>query len=120
MFTSREIVVAALLTGILAAAILAAWPWGRDRLRFGLAGLTTMVGFAAWNFTLNHTNATGFDVDAPIVRVSWQDAGSAVLVFALTALMLGLVSERREPAQRVITAAAIAGLVALVYDTFFF
>jgi hypothetical protein len=120
MFTSREIIVAAILTGIVVAAILAAWPWGRDRLRFALAGLTTVVGFAAWNFTLNHTNATGFDVDAPIVRVSWQDAGSAVLVFSLTALMLGLVGERREPAQRVVGAAAVAGVVALVYDTFLF
>ena len=120
MFESREIVVAAVVTGILAAAALIAWPWGRVRARFAVGGVTAAAGFAAWNFTLDHTNGVGFDVDAPVVRVSWQDAGSAVLAFAATALVLGLVAERREPAQRVVGAAAIVGLVALVYDTFFF
>ena len=98
MFATDDIVVAAVVTGLLAAAALFAWPWGRARFRFAVGGVTTALGFAAWNFTLNHTNGVGFDVDAPVVRVSWQDAGSAVLAFAATALVLGLVAERREPA----------------------
>ncbi len=120
MFATHDIVVAAIVTGLLAGAAIFAWPWGRVRFRFVIGGVTAAVGLAAWNFTLNHTNATGFDVDAPVVQVSWQDAGSAILAFAATALVLGLVTERRESAQYVVGAVSIAGLVALVYDTFFF
>jgi hypothetical protein len=120
MFTAREIVIAAIVTGLLAGAALFAWSWGRARARFAVGGVTTAVGLAAWNFTLTHTNAVGFDVDAPVVRVSWQDAGTGLLVFAVTALVFGLISERRESAQRVASAAAIVGLVALAYDIFFF
>src|SRR5215213_1109184 len=120
MFAPRDIVVAAVITGVLSAVVLWIWPWGRVRGRFALGALTTAVGLMAWNFTLDHTNAVGFDVDAPVIRVSWQDAGSAVLAFAVTALVLGLGTERHESAQRAVGAAAIVGLVALVYDIFLF
>lgn len=120
MFRTSSILLAALIAGVLAGAVLAAWPWARRRGRFAVAGVATVLGFIAWNVTLNITNATGFDVDAPIVRVSWQDAGSGVLAFAATALVLGLIAERDEPARRVVGAAAIAGLVALVFDIFGF
>ena len=120
MFETRDIILSGLIVGLLTAAALCAWPWSWRTWRFVYGGVTTSVGFMAWNFTLNHTNATGFDVDAPVVRVSWQDAGTAVCAFALTALVLGLVTDRREPAQRVVGAATIAGVVGLVFDTFFF
>ena len=118
MFAVRDIVVFAIVAGLLAAAVLAAWPWGRHRYRFVLVGITTMLGFIAWNLTLNATDATGFDVDAPIIGVSWADAGSGVLALVVTVLVLGLIAERREPAARVVGAAAIAGLAALVVDLF--
>jgi len=117
MFAARDIIVDGIIAGALAAAAVAAWPWGRARGRFAVAGVATLLGWLAWNFTLNHTNATGFNVDAPVVRVSWADAGSGVLAFAAAVLALGLL-ERREPAGRVLGAAAIAGLVALVVDIF--
>ncbi len=120
MFSTGEIVVSAFVSGAIAAALLALWPWGRARGRCVLAGVATVAGFMAWNFTLDHTNATGFDVDAPVVRVSWQDAGTGILCFAAAALVLGLFTERREPAVRVVGASAIVGLVALVYDVFLF
>ncbi len=120
MFSNQRIAIAAIIAGLLAAAALAAWPWARREGRFAVAGLASALGLAAWNTTLNLTNGTGFNVDAPLVRVSWQDAGSGVLAFAVTALALGLIVARSEPARRVIGAAALAGLVVLVFDIFGF
>jgi hypothetical protein len=76
------------------------------------------VGFAAWNFTLNLTNATGFNVDAPVIPLSWADGGSGVLSFAVTVLALGLIWDRGEPAGRVVGAAAAAGGIAMLLDLF--
>ena len=118
MFAVRDIVIFALVAGVLAAAILAAWPWARRRGRFAVAGVTTAVGFIAWNLVLNATDATGFNVDAPIIPLSWADAGSGVLAFVATALVLGLFTERDEPGSRVVGAAALAGLAAIIVDLF--
>ena len=119
MFAVQEILAFALLAGVLAAAVLFfAWPWARQRSRYVIAGVATTLGFAAWNFTLNATNATGFNVDAPIIPLSWADVGSGVLAFTATALALGLIAEREESAARVVGAAAIAGLVAIALDLF--
>lgn len=117
MFAIRDIVITGIVTAVLASLAVAAWPWGRARGRFLVAGIATLLGWFAWNFTLNHVNGTGFNVDAPVVRVSWADTGSGVLAFAVTALVLGVV-EAAQPARRVITAAAIAGAVALLVDIF--
>ena len=83
-----------------------------------VAGITTLVSWIAWHLLLNATRASGFEVDAPIIRVSWEDAGSGVLALFATVVVFGLVTERREPAARVVGAAAIAGLVAMVLDVF--
>src|SRR5512133_1839914 len=48
----------------------------------------------------------------PLVRVSWADAGSGVFGFLVTAVVLGLITCRKDPAGRVVGAAAIAGIVA--------
>ena len=113
-----ELVVYAAVAGALAAGVLALWPWARARGRFALVGVATTAGFLAWNVVLNLTNAVGFFVDAPVIGLSWQDAGSGVLAFAAAALLLGLGTERRTPAARVVGAAAIAGLVAMIFDIF--
>jgi hypothetical protein len=118
MFAVRDIFIFAVVAGLLAAAFLAAWPWARRRGRFAVAGVATTVGFIAWNLTLNATGATGFDVDAPIIPLSWADAGSGVLAFVASALVLGLIAERGEPASRVVGAAALAGLAAMIVDLF--
>src|SRR5215216_5722054 len=99
MFAVQEVLAFSLLAGVLAAAVLFfTWRWARQRRRYVVAGVTTTLGFAAWNFTLNATNATGFNVDAPIIPLSWADAGSGVLACVASALVLGLVTERDEPA----------------------
>ena len=118
MFPISDILLFAVLAGLLAAAALAAWPWSRRPRRYGLGGLTTTLGFIAWNLTLNATDAVGFNVDAPLIGLSWADAGSGVLAFVVTGLLFGLLTERREPAGRVVGAAAIAGLVAMIVDLF--
>ncbi len=110
--------ISAVMAGVLAAAALAIWPWARRRGRFAIAGVLTVVSWIAWHLLLNATRATGFDVDAPVIRVSWEDVGSGVVTLFLTALIFGLVTERREAAIRVVGAASIAGLVALILDVF--
>jgi hypothetical protein len=110
--------VASVVAGVLSAAALAAWPWARPRGRFALAGAATLVSWIAWHLVLNATRATGFDVDAPVIPLSWEDVGSGVAAFFASALVLGLVTERREGASRVVGAASVAGLVAMVLDLF--
>jgi hypothetical protein len=110
--------VSAVVAGVLAAAALALWPWARTRRRFVVAGITTVVSWIAWHLLLNATQAFGFDVDAPIIRVSWEDVGSGVVTFFTTVVIFGLGAERRETANRVVGAAAIVGLVAMVLDVF--
>ncbi len=118
MFSLSNILISAVIAGILASAVLGLWPWARRRSRLATAGLTTMVGFTAWNLVLSHANAAGMNVDAPLIALSWQDVGSGVVAFLATALVLGLVTERDEPARFPVGAAAVAGLVAMVFDIF--
>jgi hypothetical protein len=118
MFAPRDIVLFALVAGALAAAALALWPWARAHGRFLAAGGATTIGFVAWNLILNASNARSFNVDAPIIGLSWADGGSGVFAFLVTALVLGLVLEPREAAGRVVGAAAIAGLLATLVDLF--
>jgi hypothetical protein len=118
VFAIQDIVLFAIVAGILAAAALAVWPWSRERGRFAIAGLTTSAGFIAWNLVLNATHGTNFNVDAPVIGLSWADAGSGVLAFVTTALVFGLVMARREPAARVVGIAVIGGLAALLVDLF--
>jgi hypothetical protein len=108
----------AIVAGALTAPTLAAWPWARSRRRFAIAGITTLLSWIAWHLLLNATGASGFDVDAPIIRVSWEDVGSGVVALFATVVVFGLGTERRELASRVVGAAAIAGLVAMVLDVF--
>ncbi len=108
----------AIVAGALAAATLAAWPWARSRRRFVVAGITTLASWIGWHLLLNATQAFGFDVDAPIIRVSWEDVGSGVVTLFATVVVFGLGTERRELASRVVGAASIAGLVAMILDVF--
>ena len=117
LFSVRAIVVDAVAAGVVASAVVAALAWGRRRWRFALAGVATFAGFVAWNLTLNATHARGFNTDAPVVGLSWADAGSGVLFFGLTVAALALL-ERRQPAARVVGAAALAGLAAAAVDLF--
>jgi len=68
---------------------------------------------------LQMSNGDNLDVDNPfLLGLSAQDVGSGVLAFLLTALPMGLVSERHEPAHHVAATALIAGALAMVVDRF--
>src|SRR2546425_9952237 len=72
----------------------------------------------AWTLLINETDAGGFDVDAPLVMASWQDAGSGVLAFVLAALAL-TAYEPKETALRIVGSAVVAGGGGGVFFVFF-
>jgi len=117
LFKTRDIFVFAIIAGILVSLVLLALPWPRGRYRWLIAGVSTALGWIAWNLLLNETDASGFDVDAPVVMASWQDAGSGVLAFATTALAL-TAYEPKETSLRIVGSAVVAGVVAFVFDIF--
>lgn len=67
---------------------------------------------------LNATHAAGFNTDAPVVALSWADAGSGVTAFVAAALVLGSATAPDQPARRVLACAALAGGVAALLDVF--
>ena len=117
LFKTRDIFFFAVIAGILVSLVLLALPWPRGRYRWLIAGVATALGWIAWNLLLNETDASGFDVDAPVVMASWQDAGSGVLAFVLAALAL-TAYEPKETALRIVGSAVVAGVVAFVFDIF--
>jgi hypothetical protein len=118
VFDPSEILWTATLATAVVTAVLAVRPAARTPPRLIAAAVGTLSGWLAWNFTLHATHASGFDVDAPGALVSWQDAGSGVLVFVAVALLLGLIVDRDQQAGRVIGMAATAGIVTLIVDIF--
>ena len=95
------------------------YPWSRQRGRLGTAAIATFVAWILWRLVLQLSNADNLDVDNPLLLgLSAQDVGSGVLAFLLTAVPLGLRSERDEPAHRVVATAAIAGGLAILVDRF--
>src|SRR3954453_8466401 len=100
MFAVRDVVLYSVVAGVLAGAVLAAWPWARERATFALAGVATIVGMMAWNGILHVSNTASLNVDAPVIALSWQDVGSGVWAFLAVALLLGLWYRRGGPAPR--------------------
>ncbi|HLZ70314.1 MAG TPA: hypothetical protein VKV26_10450 [Dehalococcoidia bacterium] len=118
MFAVSDIILWATIAGVLGVLVSSLWPWARARWRYLLVGASTLCGFLGWNLVLHVTNGRGFNVDAPLIGLSWADAGSGVVAFLLTALLFGGVWDRSEPAARVVGLAVIAGAVATGLDLF--
>jgi len=118
MFAVRDIVFFSVVAGVLTALVLAAWPWVRTSRAFAIAGITTTLGMMAWNSILHVSDTASLNVDAPVIGLSWQDVGSGVWAFLATALVLGLIVLREEPARRIVGVAGIAGVIAMVVDIF--
>lgn len=118
VFEPSEIVWTALVAAAIVTVVFAARRATRTPPRLAAAAVGTLIGWLAWNFTLHATHSGGFDVDAPYTAVSWQDAGTGVLVFVAVALLLGLIVDRDQSAGRVVAMAATAGITALVFDIF--
>lgn len=117
LFKTRDIFITAVIAGVLVSLALFALPWPRGRYRWAIAGVAAALGWIAWNLVLNQTDASGFDVDAPVVMASWQDAGSGILTFVVAALAL-TAYEPKERASWIVATATIAGLVAFIFDIF--
>lgn len=119
MFALNDILLSALGSAILVLIGLYSWKWSRMRYRFLIAALATFLGFAAWNILQNNTGADkALNIDWPIFPLSWSDVGSGVAAFVVTVVALGLMTNRKEPAGPVVTASALAGLLAMLVDLF--
>lgn len=113
----REFVYVIVGSVILSTVVLVAlWPWARQLRRLVVIGLSTALGIFIWNVTLNLTNATGLNVDSPVLGLSVQDVGSGVAAFLLTLIVVRFVTERSEPISRTLIAAAVVGVVTLIVD----
>lgn len=116
LFTPWEITWTGLVAGLIAAAILFYYPWGRVRWRFVLTGVATTAGWIGWNFVLRQTGAGALTPDGPF-DLSWQDVGSAVTAFTAVSLALGI-REHRQPAGTVVAAAFTVAMTTLIWDRF--
>lgn len=118
-FAASDILAFGVLAAAVAAAVLFAFPWSRGRGRPLIGALTTFAGWCAWNFTIDGVGVVPkLDVDAPIIGLSWADAGSGIFALVVTALVFGLITDRNAPARSAVGAAAVAGLAALIVDLF--
>ena len=118
VFTPGEIVWTAALAAFIVALVFCLVPATRTLARITAAASGTLVGWLAWNFTLHGTHARGFDTDAPVIALSWADAGSGIVTFLVVALIVGLWIDRSLPAYKVVAMAALAGITATIVDLF--
>ena len=120
LFKTWEIAYGATVSGILVGAVFFLFlKWSRERWTFFAAGIAALVGFAAWNEVLNETHSRGFNVDAPVFPISWQDSGSGTLVFTCVCLTLAALRGQL-PAKRIVGAAALAGILVTLFDIYGF
>ncbi len=122
MISWGQIGYGAVLSGVLAAAVLAliARP---HRLAAAVGGgVASAAGPVAWNAILRAAHGDQFFTDAPIAvfPASWQDTGSGVFALAAASLLLGLAVFPTAPARRVSGYAAACGLVAFLVDVYLY
>jgi hypothetical protein len=112
--------VAVTVIGVAAVTLVA--PRWRRLGRFLTAVVGTSVAVLAWQFVLHATHASQFFTDLPFgpFPVSWQDAGSGVVAFAGTALVLAYGTMRKQPASQAASLALAAGAVALLVDVYLY
>jgi len=118
VFQPGEILWTAVLAAAVVALVFAIVPFTRTPSRILTASAGTFLGWLAWNFALHTTHAATFNVDAPVVAISWADAGSGIVTFVVVALLLGLWVDRKLRASRVIAMACLAGVFATIVDLF--
>lgn len=119
MFLVTDIFLFAFVSGVVVFISAYLWTWSRQHYRFVVASVSTFLGFAAWNVVQSTTGADqALNIDWPVFPLSWSDLGSGVAAFALTAVFLGLLTEREQPAGRVMMTAAMAGVLATLVDLF--
>jgi len=118
VFEPSEIIWTAALAAVVVGIVFAVIPATRTPARIASAVGGTVLGWLAWNFMLHVTHASGIDTDAPVIALSWQDAGSGVITFVVVVLILGLWIDRTLAAYKVVAMAALAGVTATAFDIF--
>lgn len=114
-----QVVLSAVVISAVVAGGMAAWSWSRARRRILVGAAAALLAVVLWRIVLTASNGGNMDVDNPVLLgLSAEDVGSGVLTFLLTALPLGLVLDRAATADRVVRAALIAGVAAMVADRF--
>lgn len=85
-----------------------------------VVAISACSGTWMWNAMLNIRHARVVDGDIPFKAfpISWQDAGTAVFVFAFTAGALLATTMRNQLGHRTLKIASIAGAAALVMDIY--
>jgi|SRR5215210_2615583 len=86
---------------------------------------TAIVGFCGpfgWQAVLKITESSRFYTDLPVsfFPISYQDAGSGVVTFALRCLTLGYGPMRKSPAHEVVSLSLAVGAVALLVDIYYY
>lgn len=108
-----------LLTSIAAAGALYAWPSSRERRRIVIAAVATGAAFLVWRAALIIANGVNLDIDySLLLGLSFEDLGTAVMVFLFAAVALGLGTDQAQPAKRVVTSAGLASVAAMLVDRF--
>ena len=83
--------------------------------------IITAVASILWNWSIEFNRSTiHLNVDHPYLRISWADTLNGICVFALTALVLSMFTDKEAPAQFVTKIASVAALLTIFTDTFFF
>lgn len=88
----------------------------RKPRRLAAIAIASALSILGWNSALNAGNAARFNIDSPFPGLRLHDVGSAVVAFTTTALALGLLIDRAEPAGRVVGVSATVGLITLIID----
>jgi hypothetical protein len=110
-----------LLNGLIVVGLLQLFKFQTSRKTKIATGVTTAIASIIWNWSIEFNQSTIYlNVDHPLFRISWADSLNGVCVFALTAMILGLWTDRDQPAQKVTKIAGIAALLTTLTDTFCF
>ena len=113
------IALGAVLVGLAAAGVLYAWPPSRERRRIAVGAAAAVAGFLVWRGALIYADGANFDIDYPLLLgLSFEDIGTGVMAFLFAALAFGLVTDRADSAQRVVTSAVLVGAAAMLVDRF--
>lgn len=112
-----------LLVGLLTAGITYSFKQLNLPIRCLVSGVSTTIGCIFWNSLIEVAKVSQYlnvDIPFPLFPISFADASDAVLVFALTAFILGVSIDKQEPAFKVIKVAGIAATVTLLADVYCF
>lgn len=122
MIDWAQIVYGAVLSAVVAAALLTAATRARRPAVIVTGALAAAAGPLAWNAVLRAAHGEQFFTDAPIpvFPVSWQDTGSGVFTLAVAVLAYGLGPLRLEPARRTVGYALTAAVAAFAVDIYLY